>query len=570
MEFRRTLLIVAMAVVGYFLLINWQKDYGQQAQQAQQAPATRADSAGAAPAGELPAAPPADAAKSNSDIPVAPAKAAAAADLAATSGKGALVSVKTDVLDVQIDLTGGDLVRAALPGYTETNDSPKPFVLLDNSAALTHVAQSGLIGENGPDANPAGRPQYRVAAPAYELKEGEQSLQVALELPEVNGVTVRKIYEFQRGNYLVNVRYEIVNAGAAPWKGMMFGQLKRDNSVDPSAANQGFGMSTFLGAAWWSPEKSYNKLALSDMAEEPVKVSATGGWIAMVQHYFVTAWVPDAKASNHFTTRVNTQTGENFMVYTGPEVAVAPGQSKSVGASLYVGPKIQDKLEKISDGLELTVDYGILWFIAQFLFWLLVKIHGVVGNWGWAIVILTIMVKAAFFQLSATSYKSMAHLRRVTPEITRLREVHGNDRAKMSQAMMDLYKKEKINPLGGCLPILVQMPVFIALYWTLMESVELRHADWILWINDLSVMDPYFVLPLLMGASMMAQTALNPAPADPMQARIMKLMPIVFTFMFLWFPAGLVLYWVVNNVLSIAQQWVITRQIEKSAIKRVA
>jgi YidC/Oxa1 family membrane protein insertase len=288
----------------------------------------------------------------------------------------------------------------------------------------------------------------------------------------------------------------------------------------------------------------------------------------MVQHYFVTAWVPDAKANNHFTTRVSTEAGENFLGYTGPEIALAPGQSKVVSSSLYVGPKIQSHLEKISDGLELTVDYGMLWFIAQFLFWLLVKIHGVVGNWGWAIVLLTVMVKAAFFQLSATSYKSMAHLRRVTPEITRLREVHSNDRAKMSQAMMELYKKEKINPLGGCLPILVQMPVFIALYWTLMESVELRHADWILWIKDLSVMDPYFVLPLLMGASMLAQTALNPAPADPMQARIMKLMPIVFTFMFLWFPAGLVLYWVVNNVLSIAQQWVITRQIEKTEGKR--
>ncbi len=567
MEFRRTLLIVAMAVVGYFLLINWQKDYGQQAQQAPTATAS-ANSAGAAAVGELPAATPADVAKADTDIPVAPKK-SEAASLAAPSGKGARVSVKTDVLDVQIDLIGGDLVRVALPGFTEAVGSPKSFVLLDNSDARTYVAQSGLIGENGPDASPAGRPQYRVAAPSYVLKDGEQSLQVALELPDVNGVTVRKIYEFQRGNYLVKVRYEIANGGSVPWKGMMFGQLKRDNSVDPSAANQGFGMSTFLGAAWWSPEKSYNKLALSDMAEEPVKVSATGGWIAMVQHYFVTAWVPDAKSANHFTTRVNAQTGENFMVYTGPEVAVAPGESKSLSSALYVGPKIQDKLEKISDGLELTVDYGILWFIAQFLFWLLVKIHGVVGNWGWAIVILTIMVKAAFFQLSATSYKSMAHLRRVTPEITRLREVHSNDRAKMSQAMMELYKKEKINPLGGCLPILVQMPVFIALYWTLMESVELRHADWILWIKDLSVMDPYFVLPLLMGASMMAQTALNPAPADPMQARIMKLMPIVFTFMFLWFPAGLVLYWVVNNVLSIAQQWVITRQIEKGEIKRV-
>jgi len=327
-------------------------------------------------------------------------------------------------------------------------------------------------------------------------------------------------------------------------------------------------MSTFLGAAWWTPEKSYNKQTLADLADKPLKETVKGGWAALVQHYFVTAWVPDPNSNNSYTTRVNKDAGENFVGYTGPEVSVAPGETKNIAASLYAGPKIQKTLESVSEGLELTVDFGWLWFIAQGLFWLLVKIHGVVGNWGWAIVFLTVLVKAAFFQLSATSYKSMAHMRRVTPEIQRLKEQHSGDRAKMSQAMMDLYKKEKINPLGGCLPILVQMPVFIALYWTLMESVELRHAPWILWINDLSVMDPYFVLPLIMGASMFLQMQMNPAPPDPMQAKVMKLMPIVFTFMFLWFPSGLVLYWVVNNVLSIAQQWVITRQIEKADIKK--
>lgn len=568
MELRRTFLIVAMAVVGYFLLINWQKDYGH-------LPAPAAQSAAApASAGDVPAAtkatadvPAAPAAPASGDVPPAP-QASEPAAVATAPAQGGTVSVRTDVLDVQIALTGGDLVRAALPAYTEKVDSQKPFVLLDDSAERTYVAQSGLTGTNGPDAAATGRPHYQAAASAYALKNGEKTLQVVLSLPASNGVSVRKIYEFTRGDYLVKVRYEIANAGTAPWKGNMFGQLKRDNSTDPSSATHGVGMSTFLGAAWWSPEKSYNKLALKKLGEKPLKLNTNGGWIAMVQHYFVTAWVPDAKAANTYTTRVNTATGENFLVFTGPEVTVAPGQTKSVGAALYMGPKIQKHLAQISDGLELTVDYGWLWFIAQGLFWLLLKIHGVVGNWGWAIILLTVLVKAAFFQLSATSYKSMANLRRVTPEMQRIREQYANDRAKMSQAMMDLYKKEKINPLGGCLPILVQMPVFIALYWTLMESVELRHAGFILWIKDLSVMDPYFILPILMMVSMFVQTALNPAPTDPMQAKVMKVMPLVFGVMFLWFPAGLVLYWVVNNVLSIAQQWVITRQIEKAEAKR--
>ncbi|MDQ8037502.1 MAG: membrane protein insertase YidC [Pedobacter sp.] len=562
MELRRTLLIVAMAVLGYFLMINWQKDYGTPLAQAQ-AQETPANSA-AVSASDTPAAP-ASSTAANSDIPVAPQKADAPAVSAATNSTG-LISVKTDVFDIGLDPKGGDIVRAALPIYTHTVEDKAPFVLLDNSQARTFIAQSGLIGSNGPDASPAGRPLYQSSASSFELKDGEKTLQVVLTLPAQDGVEIRKIYEFTRGDYLIKLRYEIANKGSAPWHGLSFGQLKRDNSKDPSTASQGFGMSTFLGAAWWTPEKSYNKHALKDLGEKPLKETVTGGWAALVQHYFVTAWVPDAKSSNTFTTRVSN--GDNFIGYTGPEITVAPGETKTVSSSLYAGPKVQKKLDAISDGLELTVDFGWLWFIAQFLFWLLLKIHGILGNWGWSIVILTLLVKAAFFQLSATSYKSMAHMRRVAPELQRLKEQHGSDRAKMSQAMMELYKKEKINPLGGCLPILVQMPVFIALYYTLMESVELRHAPWILWINDLSVMDPYFILPLIMGASMFLQMQMNPAPPDPMQARVMKLMPIVFTFMFLWFPSGLVLYWVVNNLLSIAQQWVITKQIEKADGKK--
>lgn len=558
MELRRTLLIVAMAVVGYLLLINWQRDYGTVAQ-----PKVAESNAPAKAPTDVPVATPQSA--GSEDVPVVSAPKEVSAQPGSVTAPGNLVSVMTDVLDVKIDLKGGDIVEVALPKYTESVNSNKPFVLLDNTPQSTFIAQSGLIGQ-GPDASAAGRPNYQVAASNFTLQQGEKTLQVVLTLPAENGVEIRKVYEFQRGDYLIRLRYEVANHSNAPWTGMMFGQLKRDSSKDPSAGGSRVGMSTFLGAAWWTPEKSYNKRPLKKLSEEPLKVSETGGWIALVQHYFVTAWVPDAKSVNTYTTRV--QSGNNFLGFTGPDVTVAPGQAKTFSAALYTGPKIQKHLKAISDGLELTVDYGILWFIAQILFWLLVKIHAIVGNWGWAIIILTILVKAAFFQLSATSYRSMANMRRVAPEIQRLRDQHGNDRAKMSQAMMELYKKEKINPLGGCLPILVQMPVFIALYWTLMESIELRHAGWILWIHDLSAMDPYFILPLIMGASMFVQTSLNPAPADPMQARVMKLMPIVFTFMFLWFPAGLVLYWVVNNVLSIAQQTIITRQIEKAGAKR--
>ena len=556
MELRRTLLIVAMAVVGYMLILTWQKDYGSQAATAS-APATAA----APVAGDTPVVP--TTAAADADVPAIPsavASTAAPADSAVqTSG---LINVKTDVFDIQIDTRGGDIVRAALPKYTESIDSKNAFVLMDHSAARTFIAQSGLIGANGPDASAAGRPQYQTTAREFSLAENADTLSVALVLQAENGVEIQKVFEFTRDSYLVKVRYDIINRGNAPWNGVMYAQLKRDSSKDPSASNQGFGMSTFLGGAWWTKEKPYNKADFDDFAESPMKESVTGGWAAMIQHYFVSAWIPDAKGTNVFTTRKSGD--DNIIGYTGPQVAVAPGAQQKIEASLYVGPKVQKILETVSPGLELTVDYGWLWPVAQFLYWLLSLIQGWVGNWGWAIVFLTVLVKAAFFQLSATSYKSMAKMRTVMPEMQRIKEQYAGDRAKQSQAMMELYKTEKINPLGGCLPILVQMPVFIALYYCLMESVELRHAPWLGWIRDLSVMDPYFVLPLIMGVTMFVQQHLNPAPPDPMQAKVMKIMPIIFTVMFLWFPAGLVLYWVVNNTLSIAQQWVITRRLEHS------
>ncbi len=570
MEIRRTLILISLAVVSYFLFLTWQRDYAPGKETVAAAEIAQAGTASVSSAG-LPVAPVTTAVPATG-LPVAGGNVAKPVSEVPVAGN--MVRVTTDVLDMQIDTTGGDIVRVALPAYTRTVEDKTPFVLLDRSQQHTYIAQSGLVRApnvaadaaiNGLDDNPKGRPVFQSAQSAYTLDPSQKALDVVLKTTTADGIEVTKTYHFVRGDYRVKVSYDIKNNASLPWSGVMFGQLKRDNAKDPSSDNHSFGMVTFLGAAYWTEEKNYNKIALSSFSKELVNKDVTGGWVAMVQHYFVSAWIPESKARNHISTRDDNNGAEHNIGFTGSTLTVAPGGSGQVSADFYAGPKIQDHLKALSPGLELTVDYGWLWPIAQFLFWLLKTIHGLLGNWGWSIVVLTILVKGAFFHLSAKSYRSMANMRRVMPEMQRMKEQFGSDRAKLSQAMMDLYKKEKINPLGGCLPILVQMPVFIALYWTLMESVELRHAGWILWIKDLSLMDPWFVLPLLMGVTMFVQQSLNPAPQDPMQARVMKLMPIMFTVFFLWFPAGLVLYWLCNNLLSIAQQWVITRQIENAA-----
>lgn len=564
MEIRRTLILIALAVTSYFMFLTWQRDYAapQATNAAAPAPAT-ATAASAGASADLPAAP------NKADLPAAVAAVPAAVTTAATTD--AMIKAGSDVLAIEIDPRGGDLVKVALPAYKHSIADGKPFVLLDQGTQLDYIAQSGLVRANasgglqGLDDQAGGRPLYRLVSTDTALKPGQDALDVVLEAQTPEGVVVRKTYRLVRGDYRIAVRYDIRNGASQPWSGVMFGQIKRNGAPDPGSEQHSFGMVTFLGGAWWTPEQNYNKVALDSFTKDPVNATVTGGWVAMVQHYFVSAWVPAAGDSNTLSTRVSSDGRDHFIGFTGKALTVQPGASGQIAATFYAGPKIQDKLKALSPGLELTVDYGWLWPIAQFLFWLLKTIHGFLGNWGWSIVMLTILVKGAFFHLSATSYRSMANMRRVMPEMQRMKEQYGNDRAKLSQAMMELYKKEKINPLGGCLPILVQMPVFIALYWTLMESVELRHADWILWIKDLSAMDPYFILPLLMGVTMFVQQSLNPAPQDPTQAKVMKFMPVVFTVFFLWFPAGLVLYWLVNNLLSIAQQWVITRQIEAGA-----
>ncbi|MGI9295830.1 MAG: membrane protein insertase YidC [Pseudomonadales bacterium] len=474
-----------------------------------------------------------------------------------------LITVNTDVLLVKIDPQGGDIVHVALPQHlTSLEDDAQAFVLLEQHQQRVYIAQSGLIGPDGIDGS-GERPVFTSEQNTYSLTATDSVVQVDLLFSQPGKADIIKRFEFQRGDYTVNVSYLINNKSDEPWRGNMFAQIKRDNSADPGTDTGAMGMQPFLGVATTSIDEPYIKMDFDDIAEQPYQADIPGGWIAMVQHYFISAWIPAADQNYRYAT-TKTQNGANIIRYTGPRTVVKPGQQLELRTQFYAGPKDQYKLETLSPGLELTVDYGWLWWIAQPLFWLLTKLHGLIGNWGWAIVALTFLIKAAFFHLSATSYKSMANMRKLQPKMMELRERYGDDRQKMSQETMALYQKEKINPLGGCLPILVQMPVFIALYWVLMESVELRHAPFAFWIKDLAAMDPYFVLPLIMGVTMWFQQKLNPPPPDPMQARVFQWMPVVFTFLFLWFPSGLVLYWVTNNILSMTQQWIITRRIENA------
>lgn len=471
-----------------------------------------------------------------------------------------LIHIATDSLHLKIDTRGGDIVYVSLPKHlAELNDANNPLVLLNQTADHTYVAQSGLVGINGTDKS-GDRPVFSTTQDSYQLAEGENELVVDL-LYQQGGVAITKRYTFNRNSYLVNLSYRVDNRSDSDWSANLWAQIKRDSQ--PVATDVGIGMNPYLGAALTTADDKYKKLDFDDIAEAgTIKEAIQGGWIAMVQHYFISAWIPAADSTNNFSLRKATNSDLYFLGFTTPALQVSAGQQGEIGAGFYAGPKDVQTLETISPYLDLTVDYGWLWWIAKPIFWFLHFIHGFIGNWGFSIIVLTIIIKAIFFPLSAASYKSMARMRKLGPLMQDLKERYGDDRQKMSAELMKLYKKEKINPMGGCLPVLVQMPVFIALYWVLMESVELRHTPFLGWIDDLSVMDPYFVLPVIMGLSMYVQFKLNPTPPDPTQAKVMQMMPLFMTFMFLWFPAGLVLYWVCNNIISIAQQYLITRQIE--------
>ncbi|MCL4121998.1 UNVERIFIED_CONTAM: hypothetical protein GTU68_008213 [Idotea baltica] len=532
MDIQRPILIVALAAVSYMMVLKWNQDY-------EQTPLASSD---------IP-----NATNQNKDVESTPTNTALSANL---------IHVKTDVLDLAIDLNGGDITELTLPQYPRQQDHPNiPFQLFDNGKERLYLAQSGLIGNMSPDQS-NGRALWSSKSTSYQLADGAKKLIVDLTYNASDKQSQKKPGCINPASYKISVRYLIQNKSEKNWAGNMFAQLKRDDSSDPSKTTA-TSTATYLGAAMSTPDSSYQKVSMKDIDKKPIKETVKGGWVAWLQHYFVTAWIPDQKNSNTITTRKDKQ-GNYIVGYTSPIVNIPAGQSGEVGATLYAGPKIQKYLGTLAPGLELTVDYGILWFIAQPIFWLLQHIHNILGNWGWSIIVLTMILKMAFFPLSATSYRSMARMRAVAPKLASLKEKYGDDKQKMSQSMMELYKKEKINPLGGCLPIVIQMPVFLALYWVLLESVEMRQAPWILWITDLSIKDPFFILPIIMGTTMFIQQRLNPTPPDPMQAKVMKLMPIIFTFFFLWFPAGLVIYWIVNNCLSISQQWYITRKIGRA------
>ncbi|BCL76798.1 membrane protein insertase YidC [Jeongeupia sp. HS-3] len=500
----------------------------------------------------------------------ATATAAPAATAAAETGKlanGARITVKTDLLTAQIDTNGADLRKVELNKYGATNDPSKPFALLEDDGAHTYVAQTGLIG----DGLPTHKSVFTSAQNSYVLAEGQDKVDVRLEAPGPEGVKIAKIYTFKRGSYTVDVTYELVNGSAKPLSAQAYYRLLRDGKSPEGTSTGMFGTHTFTGPAVYTDAGKFQKIdfAKLDKGEADYQKSAKDGWVAMVQHYFTSAWIasptgqPSICGETACSYELKAVPGGLYsagVVATLPQIA--PGAKLDKTVQLFVGPQETRVLDHVAPGFDLVKDYGIFTIFAKPLFWVLDQIHKVVGNWGWAIILLTILIKALFYPLAATSYRSMAKMRKLAPRMEQLKERHGDDKMKFQQAVMEMYKTEKVNPLGGCLPMLVQIPVFIALYWALIAAVELRQAPWALWIHDLSAKDPYFVLPILMAVTMFIQQQLSPPPPDPMQAKMMKIMPLVFSVFFLFFPAGLVLYYVVNNLLSIAQQWYITRKVE--------
>jgi len=560
----RNLLLIALLFLGYLLWNAWQEDYVQHTLPATTAETPTATSAGAATAASAPA---------NGEVPSASTPSANPAmnpstPNAATPANAASqrIVVTTDVLRVEIDTRGGNIVAADLLAYLQQpKDTAHPVRLLDDSAAHFFEAQSGLVS-----AQPAPDHTATFAAEKtdYTLADGADSVEVPLTWTDPSGVSVRKTFVFKRASYAIEQRQDITNTGSASWSGNAYRQLQRVPPIIDTSGIKGYSNTerySFVGAAWYNATDKFQKLKFDNFAKEPLNKSFAGGWAGMLQHYFFAAWIPDAAETDQYTTAlVQNAEAPRYLIRTlSPSITVAPGETKTESARLYVGPKLQSTLDDVAPGLSLTVDYGVLTVISKPLHWILAQLHKLTGNWGFAIILLVVLIKAAFFKLSETQYRSMARMRKMQPRIEALKERYGDDRQKMNQAMLELYQKEKINPLGGCLPMLVQIPVFFALYWVLLESVELRQAPFILWIQNLSAPDPYFVLPVLNGLAMIATQMLTPsAGIDPMQAKMMKIMPVAFSVLFAFFPAGLVLYWTVNGTLSLLQQWIITKRID--------
>lgn len=566
----RPILFMGLLVLSYLMWVEWQKDYGPKPQpQTQSQNSTEAIN----PSFDVPdnTALTDDSVPTAGDLPQTQAQTGMVGQdsgaQAVMTGQNELLMVRTDVLEVGIDLVGGTLVTARLLDYpVELEVSEIKVDLLKRSGPDMFIAQSGLLSR---EAAPNHTSTYRSERMQYTLGETAEEIRVPITWSDPNGIQVTKTFIFKRGQYDMTVRHTLANNSGQSWSGSRYDQLQR--SVLTDRDDGGFtnpGRYSFFGIGFYSPEEKFEKVDFDDIASEPYKRDIKNGWVSMVQHYFFAAWIPPQDEINNYSTQVYSPTG--FPRYiaraVSPAVIVESGTNHEFESRLYVGPKLQDTLEDKAPGLGHTVNYGIFTVFSKPLFWLLSNIHKVVGNWGWAIVLLTVLIKLLFFKLTEAQYRSMARMRKLQPRIEQLKERYGDDRQRMSQAMMEMYKTEKVNPLGGCLPILIQIPIFIALYWVLLESVELRQAPFILWIDNLTARDPYFILPVLNAAFMMMTQRLTPtAGMDPLQRKIMQFMPIGFSFMFAFFPAGLVLYWATNAGLSLAQQWYITRKIDASS-----
>ena len=564
MDFHRLFLVGALVLVLTLLYQKWLMFEAETAdpQRSAQIETARGGEAvtleTTAKATDVPSAPPVVTERANVSAPTP-----TLANRAPAANTRQRVEVITDLLRAELDTYGGDLRVLDLITYPEKLGAPDvPFRLLTDSGPDLYWVQNGLLGSQSD--LPNHHSEYTATNKRYVLAEGKDRIEVPLHI-EKDGVHYRKIYTFYRDSYYVDVRYEVQNNTNQEWRGYLYAQfVSTETSDDENTSFLGLGrLPSFTGGAIYTPDEKYKKIGFDDMREQPLVQKTTSGWVAMLQHYFVGALLAEKESQYEFYSLVN-GTGATTRYSMGYKhlapLSVAAGRRGEMTARMFVGPKENKRLVEADRQLELAVDFGWLTPVSAPLFWLLTQIQRVVVNWGLSIVLLTALVKLVFFPLSAASYKSMAKMKKLGPRMKTLKERYGDDKQKFQQAMMEMYKKDKINPLGGCLPIVVQIPVFIALYWVLLESVELRQAPLALWIHDLSAPDPYYVLPILMGASMFVQQLLNPAPVDPMQANIMRILPIVFTLFFLWFPAGLVLYWLVNNLLSIAQQWFVMRK----------
>lgn len=569
-EILRYGLLAAIGVCAYLLVMQWTDDYGG-AQPPPEANQQFVEDGGVAAEDAFPTSEDAGAIpvveNEAGDVPDASLVRSGRAETAGarqTTRESDLIRVETPLVRMVIDTVGGDIRHVDLLEHPISLEYPDvPTTLLRKSNGRTYIAQSGFVGPDGFDAG-AQKPVYRSTRQSYEILDTVTNIELttAKESPDGGEVVVRKIFTIDPAQYLVNVTHEIENRSNSPFVSNAFAQLTHDGIRDESGTF--FGPRPYLGAALTTHETRYEKIGFDDVEEERFREEVNGGWIAVLQHYFLSAWVPGDEAS-YLYYGMRDSNGRYRFGLTGPETTVFPGDMGVFQLQFYSGPKTQRTLDAIADNLELTVDYGILWFLSLPLFYVLEFSFGLVGNWGMAIILLTIVVKLVLYPLSAMSYKSMARMRTVAPQMKRIQERFSSDRQRMTTEVMALYKKEKVNPLSGCLPMLAQMPVFLALYWVLYESVELRQAPFIFWIQDLSVMDPFFVLPILMGGSMLAMQMLNPPMPDPMQQKMMKIMPVIFTVLFVFFPAGLVLYWLMNNVLSYAQQFYVTKRVEREA-----